>query len=585
MELAARLAAEPGAGRARAGLHGRRGGGPARRRRRSTLESLRSPFGFVLDHATPDRRGDRRRADLQAAGRRVRGVEAHAGIRPEDGPQRDRARRRRRSPTMELGRLDEETTANIGMIDGGTAPNVVAGRCRIEGEARSARRRARGRGDRARWSTPARGPRASTAATSTSTSTRYSAATGSSRLAAAGGRRGRRWSAAASSRARWRPAAAATPTRCVAAGFDALLLANGTEANHTPEESVAARSARARCSTSARRSSTEPGGADVLKLRRGTVVVDADPLEGRGRRRASAGPGPTGAWSATVRGRRRGDRQHRRARPRPRLGRLRRRPRQPDPRARRRRGAAGRPRDEAELQLAPAPGRSGRAARGCGRRGRRDAIPVLVLPLHGHLAPAAGRPRRSAGLRRRLRAGRRRRRCPAALARRRRAARARAPRRARHRSARYGGEHEAISLLGALARRRRTARLGGRDRRARARASSARRPATGTAAWRRSTRPTPRSRSGCRRCVSPRMSAGDPRPRHLGLSHHTRSVLELLLAAVEVPVPAARRDVAARCGGAGRASGRHAAIATARSRPSRPRRLRGSGLPPRTMGR
>lgn len=37
--------------------------------------------------------------------------------------------------------------------------------------------------------------------------------------------------------------------------------------------------------------------------------------------------------------------------------------------------------------------------------------------------------------------------------------------------------------------------------------------------------------------VAPRMSSGDPRPRHLGLSHHTRSVLDLLLAGVEVPVP------------------------------------------------
>lgn len=37
--------------------------------------------------------------------------------------------------------------------------------------------------------------------------------------------------------------------------------------------------------------------------------------------------------------------------------------------------------------------------------------------------------------------------------------------------------------------------------------------------------------------VSPRMSSGDPRPRHLGLSHHTRSVLDLLLARTEVAVP------------------------------------------------
>jgi hypothetical protein len=37
--------------------------------------------------------------------------------------------------------------------------------------------------------------------------------------------------------------------------------------------------------------------------------------------------------------------------------------------------------------------------------------------------------------------------------------------------------------------------------------------------------------------VSPRLSAGDPRSRHLGLSHHTRSILSLALAPVGVPVP------------------------------------------------
>lgn len=37
--------------------------------------------------------------------------------------------------------------------------------------------------------------------------------------------------------------------------------------------------------------------------------------------------------------------------------------------------------------------------------------------------------------------------------------------------------------------------------------------------------------------LAPRLSSGDPRPRHRGLSHHTRTVLELLLAPVRVPVP------------------------------------------------
>jgi hypothetical protein len=37
--------------------------------------------------------------------------------------------------------------------------------------------------------------------------------------------------------------------------------------------------------------------------------------------------------------------------------------------------------------------------------------------------------------------------------------------------------------------------------------------------------------------LAPRMSSGDPRPRHRGLSHHTETVLELLLGRVRVPAP------------------------------------------------
>jgi hypothetical protein len=42
---------------------------------------------------------------------------------------------------------------------------------------------------------------------------------------------------------------------------------------------------------------------------------------------------------------------------------------------------------------------------------------------------------------------------------------------------------------------------------------------------------------GCRAVVVPRMSSGDPRPRHRGLSHHSRVVLELLLRPAIVAVP------------------------------------------------
>lgn len=45
--------------------------------------------------------------------------------------------------------------------------------------------------------------------------------------------------------------------------------------------------------------------------------------------------------------------------------------------------------------------------------------------------------------------------------------------------------------------------------------------------------------------ISPRLSASDPRDRHRGLSHHTKAVLDLLLAPVDVVVPEGEREIAA----------------------------------------
>jgi hypothetical protein len=45
--------------------------------------------------------------------------------------------------------------------------------------------------------------------------------------------------------------------------------------------------------------------------------------------------------------------------------------------------------------------------------------------------------------------------------------------------------------------------------------------------------------------ISPRLSNTDPRPRHQGLSHHTRTILQLLLAPVEVAIPEGEPEVAA----------------------------------------
>jgi tripeptide aminopeptidase len=64
------------------------------------------------------------------------GQAAHAGIAPELGRSAIAAAAHAVA-AMRLGRLDDETTANIGLVHGGTAPNVVAEFCRISGEARS----------------------------------------------------------------------------------------------------------------------------------------------------------------------------------------------------------------------------------------------------------------------------------------------------------------------------------------------------------------------------------------------------------------------------------------------------------------
>ena len=76
--------------------------------------------------------------------------------------------------------------------------------------------------------------------------------------------------------------------------------------------------------------------------------------------------------------------------------------------------------------------------------------------------------------------------------------------------------------------------------------------------------------------ISPRLSSSDPRGRHLGLSHHTRTVLELLLAEAEVAVPEGEAEIAEALG-----SFRHRILAA-------PVDLDGygaSGLPTTTMGR
>jgi hypothetical protein len=87
---------------------------------------------------------------------------------------------------------------------------------------------------------------------------------------------------------------------------------------------------------------------------------------------------------------------------------------------------------------------------------------------------------------------------------------------------------------------------------------------------------------GCRVVLAPRLSSADRRERHRGLSHHTETVLELLLRPVEVAVPAANGEGTAALRAA-LARGGHAAVEVEVEELLES--YLESGLPATTMGR
>ncbi len=97
---------------------------------------LISRFGYVFDHASPIGEIVLASPTYYRIVADVHGRAAHAGIRPEVGRSAIAAAAKGIA-AMRLGRLDPETTANVGTISGGTNANVVPEQCRIEAESRS----------------------------------------------------------------------------------------------------------------------------------------------------------------------------------------------------------------------------------------------------------------------------------------------------------------------------------------------------------------------------------------------------------------------------------------------------------------
>ena len=100
------------------------------------LGTLKAPMGYVLDAGGRPGAIVIRSPAINVFEYIARGKTAHAGISPEKGINAIQAAGMALAK-MPNGRIDKETTCSIGLINGGTARNIVPDYCLITGEARS----------------------------------------------------------------------------------------------------------------------------------------------------------------------------------------------------------------------------------------------------------------------------------------------------------------------------------------------------------------------------------------------------------------------------------------------------------------
>jgi tripeptide aminopeptidase len=96
---------------------------------------LRADYGIVLDSGSVKKIIYKAPAQYNITAE-VIGKSAHAGIHPENGINAIKVASAAISK-MRFGRIDKETTANIGVIKGGKATNIIPDKVLIKGEARS----------------------------------------------------------------------------------------------------------------------------------------------------------------------------------------------------------------------------------------------------------------------------------------------------------------------------------------------------------------------------------------------------------------------------------------------------------------
>jgi tripeptide aminopeptidase len=97
---------------------------------------LEARLGYVYDQAAPIGEIILGAPTQKAIAARFHGRASHAGMYPEEGRSAILAAARAIAD-MRLGRIDHQSSANVGMITGGTARNIVPEWCSFEAEARS----------------------------------------------------------------------------------------------------------------------------------------------------------------------------------------------------------------------------------------------------------------------------------------------------------------------------------------------------------------------------------------------------------------------------------------------------------------
>jgi tripeptide aminopeptidase len=99
------------------------------------LSAVTATYGFALD-ATDTEGIVTRAPSANHLEFKIHGKDAHAGAAPEKGINAI-SLASKAIAKLELGRIDQETTCNIGIIEGGIATNIVPNLVKVKGEVRS----------------------------------------------------------------------------------------------------------------------------------------------------------------------------------------------------------------------------------------------------------------------------------------------------------------------------------------------------------------------------------------------------------------------------------------------------------------